>query len=502
MNQKNLHIFCDIILFIPLLGILISLFLLSNTLKDDIFIIKQLFDEWNNKPIQILQESYKKTCSEIGMYDLLSYDWPGIKQGCFCENNKKLYKNSCRENNLNQNDCKDISAKKNISMKKWKGSYFCGSSIKPKSYFELNLVNKNERCSQKYKKCGIIDSLQNYLCVPENEICPLNKIEFMQGMENVRIETSNKKLDGKIFSSFKIAEKQLCLNNNQRYFSEKDYLLINTLKDNESSSNLKTEFYLNGCHTAITDSQGKKHYSFLNYEIIDSDDKLSFYRKNEEFYNEVSQIPNYLSNYQHQFKMDDSNKMFLYASVYPGWKNNCDRKEFKNYLKSNREMEILEIFQKTEFNEDLFMIYSLLSMAFFLIGIIYVKYSVFIGSYNKFEYSISASAIMSLFYSGILASNSVLLYFADFNLEFIKNAKNSTNFFELVSSNSCSDDITNASLKHVAKQFFSFANKYFNMKVLSVFVIIAAFINCSITFFIRQSGDGSLRKIYNKKKNN
>lgn len=500
MNQKSLHILCDIIILIPILGILISLFLLSNTLKDDMFIIKQLFDGWNNKPIQILQESYKKTCSDIGMYDLLSYEWPGVNQGCYCQINKKLYKNSCQVNKINQSDCKDIHQNKSISLKKWKGSYFCGSSIKPKSYFELNIVSKNERCSQKYKKCGIIDSLNNYLCIPENEMCPLNKIEFMQGMENFRIETSNKNMEGKIFTSFKIAEKQLCLNNNQRFFSENDYILINTSTEFHSLPNLKLDLSLNGCATGVFDTKGNYQYSSPNYEMIDSDKKINFYKKNEDFFQEANHLPNYLELYGEKLQKENI-EMFLFASVYPGWKNQCDKKEFKNYLKSNREKEILEIFEKTEVNENKFVTFSLLSIAFFLLGIIYLKYSILIGSYNKFEYSVSASAIISLFYFGILASNAVLLYFADFNLEFIKNAKLSTNFFELISNDNCSDDITNASLKHVAKQFFSFANKYFNLKVLSMFVIMASLMNSIIAFLIRQSGDNASRKNYNKKKN-
>ncbi len=500
MNKKSLHILCDIILLIPILGILISLFLLSNTLKDDIFIIKQLFDEWNNKPIQILQESYKKTCADIGMYDLLSYEWPGIKNGCFCENNNKLYKNGCEQNKMNQLDCKNISEIKSISLKKWKGSYFCGSSIKPKSYFELNIVARNEECSQKYKRCGIIDSLNNYLCVPENEICPLNRVEFMQGMENFRIETSNKNFDGKIFTSFKIAEKQLCLNNNQRFLSENDYVLINRSTQHHSVPNLVLKLSFNGCTTGVSDLEGNHHYSSPNYEIIDSDKKISFYSKNEYFYEKANFLPNYMDFYQEKPQKDTS-KIILFASVYPGWKNQCDKKEFKNYLKSHREKEILEIFEKTEVNESQFVTYSLLSIVLYIFGIIYLKYSIFFGSFNKFEYSITASAFISVFYFGIFVSNAVLLYFADFNLDFIKNAKLSTNFFELISNNNCSDDITNASLKHVAKQFFSFANKYLNMKVLSVFVIIASMINSIVAFLIRQSGDNTSRKSYNKKKN-
>jgi len=504
MNQKSLHIFCDILLFIPLLGILISLFLLSNTLKDDIFIIKQLFDAWNNKPIQILQESYKKTCSDIGMYDLLSYEWPGSKEGCYCDFDKKLYKNSCQANNLNRKNCIDVYEEKNILLKKWKGSYFCGSSIKPKNYFELNVIAKNEKCSQKYKKCGIIDTLNNYLCIPENEICPLNKIEFMQGMDIVGIETSNKNIEGKIFTSFKIAEKQLCLNNNQRYFSENDYILINTVNEVYSNNNniylSKVDINLNGCSTGISDSKGTFQYSDSNYEIIDSDKKLNFYKKNEEFYSFISNLPNYLSSYSQ--KIDSENgRIILYASVYPGWRNQCDKKEFKNYLKSNREKEILDIFEKTEMNEKYFIFYSLLSISLFIFGIIYIKYNIIIGSHNKFDYSIAVGALFSIFYNGILASNVLLLYYSNYNLNFIKDAKLSTNFFELITNLSCSDENTNSALKHVAKQFFSFANKYFNIKVLSSLVLVVSLANNGVAFLIRQSGENSSRKLLNKKKN-
>jgi hypothetical protein len=501
MNQINLHILCDILLLIPLLGILISLLFLSNTLKDDVFIIKQIFDGWNNKPIQILQESYMKTCSEIGMFDILSYDWPGTIEGCFCQNSKKLFKNSCEFNKLNSGgECINIPENKFYTSKKWKGSFLCGSSIKPKNYFDLNIVSKNERCSNKYKKCGIIDTLDNYLCIPENELCPLNKIDFMKGIDSLKFDTSNHYLNGKIFSSFKIAEKTLCLNNNQRFFTEKDHILINTYLSPINGVSLSMNDSLEGCFTGITDLEGKFLYTNPNYIIIDSDSKFNFYEKNEELFHTLNNIPNYLDSYSEKLKLNE-NTIYLYASVYPGWKNQCDRKEFKAYLKSSKEKEILYIFEKTEENEKKFLIYSFLALFLFAFGIGYMKYSIFIKSYNKFEYSISASAIISLFYIGILSSNFILLYLADYNLDFIKNAKVSTNFFELIINNKCSDDITDASLKHVAKQFFSFANKYFNIKLLSFLVLFSGILNCLITFIIRHSGESFSRKNYYKKRN-
>ena len=493
MNPKNMHILCDILLLIPLLGILISLFVLSNSLKDDVYIIKQLFDEWNNKPIQILQESYRTVCSEMGMSDLIFYEFPGITKGCICEN-KKIYENTCDYNKLNQ--CSDIPEIKGFHMKKWKGSFLCGSSIKPKNYFELNITPKNEKCSQRYKKCGIIDTLDNYLCVPENEICPLNKINFMSGLESVRIDTSNKNLEGKIYTSFKIAENRLCLNNNQRFFSENNYRLIK--KISYLTDDLGVDLNLNGCSTYITDSAGKYHYANINYEIIDSEKKSSFYKKDDNIIDVLGKIPGYANGDINNINSD----MFLFASVYPGWKTQCDKKEFKNYLKSNREKEILLILEKTNENDIYFIIYSIISIILFSIGVGYIKYTIHIGTYNKYEYSLTSSAIISIFYLGILFSNISLLYFSDFNLDHIKNAKLSTNFFELITNNNCSDDITNSQLKYVAKQFFSFANKYFNVKVLSFLVVVITIINILICILMRQSGESFSRKSGNKKKSN
>ena len=48
-------------------------------------------------------------------------------------------------------------------------------------YYQENyaslLVHSGEKCEEHYKKCGILDSLGNIMCIPENETCPINELK-------------------------------------------------------------------------------------------------------------------------------------------------------------------------------------------------------------------------------------------------------------------------------------------------------------------------------------
>ena len=48
-------------------------------------------------------------------------------------------------------------------------------------YYQENyaslLVHSGEKCEEHYKKCGILDSLGNIMCIPENDTCPINELK-------------------------------------------------------------------------------------------------------------------------------------------------------------------------------------------------------------------------------------------------------------------------------------------------------------------------------------
>ena len=45
-----------------------------------------------------------------------------------------------------------------------------------KHNYESLLKHSNNNCENNYKKCGILDTLGNIMCIPENEECPINEV--------------------------------------------------------------------------------------------------------------------------------------------------------------------------------------------------------------------------------------------------------------------------------------------------------------------------------------
>ena len=85
--------------------------------------------------------------------------------------------------------------------------------------YETLLKHSNKNCEKYYKKCGILDTLGNIMCIPENEECPINevkvdyyikdkqynskeyKIVFLQQLKpGYALYYTNKEIDNKIVS--------------------------------------------------------------------------------------------------------------------------------------------------------------------------------------------------------------------------------------------------------------------------------------------------------------
>jgi hypothetical protein len=472
MTPKQLHIMCDFFLLIPLLGILLSVFFFSNNLEKEIFVIKDILASWKKKPIHILQDSFQKPCEEIGMTDVVTYEWPGTKPGCHCANIKTLSTlGKCNEKEL-QMGCKSVEEIKPYKARKWKTRFLCASSVKSKTYFELNKVKENEACPYKFKKCGIIDTLGNHLCIPENENCPLNSISFMPTSDdqNVRIDTSNSKITGKIYTNFIVAENQLCVNHIEREFAESEFSLINSKGK-----------YLNGCKTYASLSDGQTYYQDKNFEKMDSYPKSVFYEQNKIFPFVTKNVPTYPS--------EIKSSVALYASVFTGWKRECDRKEFNQLKNGDIDVEISEIVKSTNDYNFYLIVYSLAFAGLYTMGIILFKYPKILSGSHRIEITNTVMVILIILYVSLFIINICLLYTSDLNLDTIKNSKITSDFFEMMTNNDCSDDFTNSVLKHVTKEYFSYANRYFNIKILSIGSILVSFSFVLILIFVKPSSE-------------
>ena len=54
------------------------------------------------------------------------------------------------------------------------------------NYSDLLMHSTKNECEANYKKCGILDSMKNIMCIPESGICPLNEIKTsLSGNSNI-----------------------------------------------------------------------------------------------------------------------------------------------------------------------------------------------------------------------------------------------------------------------------------------------------------------------------
>ena len=127
--------------------------------------------------------------------------WDGFKEGCKCKN--KIKDKACSNDDLG-NNCKVIKAKKPRIYTKIKSNYICvkKSNITYKDLMKSNqILPKDKECPKNYIKCGIIDTLENILCIPNNETCPIKLNDII----NINNEI-NSTIDDQILSIFKLNE--------------------------------------------------------------------------------------------------------------------------------------------------------------------------------------------------------------------------------------------------------------------------------------------------------
>jgi hypothetical protein len=71
-----------------------------------------------------------------------------------------------------------IFAKNDIELKVWKGTKLCVKRMK-RDFWNLNIVGPNDSCPSFMKKCGVIDTFSNSICVNINEKSPINDLAIL-----------------------------------------------------------------------------------------------------------------------------------------------------------------------------------------------------------------------------------------------------------------------------------------------------------------------------------
>ena len=257
--------------------------------------------------------------------------------------NFKISKNTCETNENEEyiifhelQDIEETATKEELKYKnkimKINENYFCYE--KQKSYRELlysgQIIKQNENCKQGYKNCGIIDTLNQKLCVLINNECPLYDVGINGDNENYdsnpdyiydynskiyynnnNYEAENKKIIGK-----------LILNEGQPCYNSKEKLWRSFGSKEAKENHLKCELEILGKYS---DNRYEKKGNISYYDL---------YKDN--------------FNYQFFILLDENElkkeKVSLYKREFLGIDKECDEKSdisHKDYslLKKNQKFE-------------------------------------------------------------------------------------------------------------------------------------------------------------------
>ena len=307
---------------------IIAVFFLSNLILSIVFsynyknyeldkTINALLDsEFNKKLIYSFRKSTDKCNSEEETLVLGTFD--GSSPRCLCPGGA-AYTASCTEA---QKSCQNFDGEpKDYTI--FNNIYIC---IKrgTETYIDLlknnKLKPKGQPCDSGYRSCGIVDSLENQLCIKDEEQCPITEIDIENleylNEEKIQKYKNYKSLDmgngfvmyylnegnenNTIISIIKLSEGYPCINPGEKYWNS---------HDSEYKNNLAQ------CSTFNGKSRDDRYIRF------------NYYTTKKELYEE-----NGLEGYITRNIQLDSEKIYLYGRTFYGFnkvENELNYNEFK-----------------------------------------------------------------------------------------------------------------------------------------------------------------------------
>lgn len=260
--------------------------------------IDSLGDNWNLSPI-LKAEFSKKTCSELGMVDIIVDQWPGTNEGCDCTNkvtdkNGTIEEGTCsRFKGSSEKNCKDVASIANKTYSIWRNHHFCGQLMNVTNYFDLLYVKKSDECMPEYKSCGLLDTLQNKLCVNSQDECPLNFLKIVSAEAAATYDitkynkngpltdgkfliTSNKHPESSLAIQFLVSQGKPCLDNS--YFNFKFETNILSKMHDKNECPIPTGLNKNTVYDdSVEIDEDSLRNVFDENDITQSLEKISYY---------------------------------------------------------------------------------------------------------------------------------------------------------------------------------------------------------------------------------
>ena len=154
------------------------------------FHVENITNIKNNFEIEPIFDLQFQTYCPVDYKPIVFDKWLGTVPGCEVyyphehiweiDDNVYIKKGGCADEIFKENERErkiHIPGINAIDITKWRGKQFC-SKRRPNpisySYLLENSVKEGEECKEGYKKCGILDSMNNIACMPKNDMCPIN----------------------------------------------------------------------------------------------------------------------------------------------------------------------------------------------------------------------------------------------------------------------------------------------------------------------------------------
>jgi len=369
------------------------------------------------------------------------------------------------------------------------------------NYFDLVISPKTndsksngDNCPINLKSCGIIDSFNNYMCIPLNESCPINNINVKNFLFNKSFYSNKEynptEYETKEFSDNQIVEKTLKLKNSEFVFSN---------KFDPKNSIIPVDFI-----TSFEQPCKNPYFKFLNFKVFYLDPyfgrqkcfeyvdeinpKMNLFTFNKRYRNKMYFNNDYtlIDRYSYRDLLID-NKIYqqfdripitfndqlnqnigLYSRNYFGINTKCHKDIIDNKLVENIFSSFDSLKTINNINPNLIVIIILTSINLAFIVFFFIC-SLKLGTYNLEEINNSNYMLVNLFFGFLFFI--ILTIIAKFIFSVVNSTKLfSVNYLEVIFNNKeCVDDFS----FYIYSKYFSIINYG---KILMILIACFSFI--------------------------
>ena len=277
-----------ILLIAAIIIILIPIIFLKTQFKYEYYLGSQfLFENHNSYPILDITSPINNICPILFSVlplgkSLEVYNYLDLNRYCITRNGKIEFTTSFSGNDTKNKSCASFSFKNSMprTFLKWKSEYIC-IKYYPYNYLALKRVPGDTSCPLNFKSCGILDTLNNILCIPEGDTCPINYINilpkgtpnpdsaylqlvefqnfnllFSNQIEKSLLSSSLELKKKRVVANFKATLGQICALPHEKNFIGNDVKIL--FNGNE---------YFNNCKNTIDGLQYNPYVNFIDLDM-------------------------------------------------------------------------------------------------------------------------------------------------------------------------------------------------------------------------------------------